>query len=271
MGHQPKDPPEIVRTLASVRDWAIARGLRLRSSQKAFITRDESLIIPLDSESCGQFSAGAGGELNRMHSLRSSSALAYNIFAPWKSEPTAIGQQLGAPGTYRQIRFEAKYPTGVSERHPHLDIVIEGDAHPIAIESKYLEVYDDPKPSEFSKGYLEAEDLWRGLPNLRTLGELLRDNPGAYERLGAGQLVKHTLGLAREYGHRGFSLVYLWYEVPGETAYTHRTELESFTEIAVQDIGFRALTYQQLFDRLVQLHEPVSGYLDYLAGRYFPG
>jgi len=90
---------------------------------------------------------------------------------------------------------------------------------------------------------------------------------GDFQRLGAARLMKHTLGLTREYGQAGFSLVYLWYDFFDEAASTHRSEVERFAEMAAPDISFTPITYQDLFEKLTGVEEPTPSYLMYLAGR----
>lgn len=275
MSNEVHDSPEIAHALKVATYWSRGQGLELNASGTGFASLDDALFIPLDPESRQEYADGAGGELKRIHSLRSSSALVYNLFAPWKPDPTPLASLLGGSGSYTKLNFERQYPTGVSSRHPHLDVVISNDLEngtlPIAVESKFLEIYDQPKPAKFSRRYLEADELWTGLPNLRSLGETLAGRPATFQRLAAAQLVKHTLGLAREYGHVGFKLVYLWYDFFGENANTHRSEVEHFAEIAASDISFTAMTYQRLFEKLTNLEEPGSGYFRYLAGRYALG
>lgn len=263
------EEPEIRDTLHHVRAWVKGNGLALNRTETGLASLEDALFTPLEDETRQQFAAGAGGELNRMHSLRSSSALCYNVFAAWKPDPTPIARLLRGVGAYNRIRFEAQYPTGVSSRHPHLDVVLEGGEIPIAVESKYLEIYDDPKPAVFSTRYLASDTLWEGLSNLRSLAISLADGTSEFGRLGAAQLVKHTLGLAHWYGVDGFRLVYLWYDVPGESADDHRNELNRFAKIAAQDISFAVYTYQQLFQQIARLDEPAPRYFSYLRGRYF--
>lgn len=112
-----------------------------------------------------------------------------------------------------------------------IDNIEDETITPIAVESKFLEIYDEPKPASFSPSYLEATQLWGGLPNVRRLGKTLAQDPWAFQRFGAAQLVKHTLGLSRRYGSTGFRLIYLWYDFASEAAATHRSEVDRFTEI----------------------------------------
>lgn len=272
MSDQTADSPEIAHAIKAATYWARSQGLELNPIGTGFARLGDALFIPMDAESRQEFADGAGRELRRMHSLRSSTGLAYNVFAPWKPVPTQVATLLGGEVAYTKLGFERKYPTGVSSRHPHLDVVISDDldseSMPIAVEAKFLEIYHEPKPADFSRRYLESVELWDGLPNLRSLGERLAANPATFQRLGAAQLVKHTLGLAREYGHNGFRLVYLWYDFFGEAADTHRSEVERFVEMVATDISFTVVTYQDLYEQLTSLEEPKPGYFRYLAGRY---
>jgi hypothetical protein len=104
---------------------------------------------------------------------------------------------------------------------------------------------------------------------MKRMAEAISIDPRTFRRLGAAQLMKHTLGLSRRYGPRGFRLYYLWYLVPGESAAQHQVEVERFAEVAIREIEFVPMTYQDLFRDLQQLDEPVPGYIEYLADRYF--
>lgn len=262
---------EIERVTGKHAAWADRTSRGLNDRRTAFTNFDDCLLVPLDPETRGQLEAGAGNELMRMTSMRSSSALAVNVFLPWKGNLEPLAVALGFPGDYSAMGFEQKFPTGVSNRHPHLDVVLYGKPRPVAVEAKFLEIYDPPKKQEIANSYRLKPELWEGLANLRTLADEVVARPDVYERLGVAQLVKHSLGLSRKYGPRGFELVYIWYEVPGQIAQTHLEEIERFRKRIMGDISFTALTYQELLADLVTLAEPITGYLDHLMGRYFDG
>lgn len=273
-GPQHFESPEIayVRKIAGY--WARGEGLELDPGGHKFKRREDALFVPLDPESEREFAAGDGGELEKLGSLRSSAAMAYNVFAPWKTAPSQLARLLGGEGVYDRMAFERKYPTGVGSRHPHLDVVIEtnerirGGPMPVAVEAKFCEIYDRPSPARFSVNYLRRDELWAGLENMRRLAEELAANAAIFELFGAAQLVKHILGLAREYGPSGFRLVYLWYDFASEAAKTHRGEVDRFSEMLDGEISFQAMTYQDLYLLLSRIDEPVPGYLRFLSGRY---
>lgn len=88
----------------------------------------------------------------------------------------------------------------------------------------------------------------------------------------APQLLKHMLGLNYEnrFKEKGFTLLYLWYEIPSMEADKHRSEIESFKKAIGQDIDFQVLTYQELFQRIKGIPGTDQSYLSYLGVRYFP-
>ena len=63
--------------------------------------------------------------------------------------------------------------------------------------------------------------------------------------------------------------MYLFYQRPGNRLETHLREIEFFAERVGDEIGFKALTYQEVFKRLKDSGQANLGYLDYLANRYF--
>lgn len=138
------------------------------------------------------FAAGAGHELEaKMRALHSSSALAVNVFAPWRAAPQWL--ELADVSGFTELHFEKVCPTGLRGTSPHLDVVASNASHVIAVESKCLE-YLTPKAPAFA-------DAYRGI-DARSGSRWFTHVAGpasAFRRLVAAQLVKHYLGLAREY------------------------------------------------------------------------
>ena len=116
-----------------------------------------------------------------------------------------------------------QYPTGLGGVPPHLDVVIDrpGGA-PLAIESKFTEVYS-PAHNDFRPSYFEAPGLWDGFERTERLAVAIADGSTQFKHLGAAQLIKHALGLKHAHGPRGFRLLYLWYDWPGEIADAHKS------------------------------------------------
>ena len=270
-------PNELNEIIASQVAWAERHGIPLDRSNRCR-TADDNLFIPLSPGSVEEFGEGAGNELGTpdapgsMASVRSSSALAVNAFDAWRRRDLApLASLLAADPAPDRLRFEVQYPTGLGGVPPHLDVVIDrSGGAPLAIESKFTDVYS-PAHNDFRPSYFEASGLWDGFERTERLAVALADGSAQFKHLGAAQLVKHALGLKNAHGPRGFRLLYLWYDWPGEIADAHKAEIEQFAEAIDDDFDFAALTYQELFEGLRGTSEPRPGYLTYLEDRYFSG
>ena len=268
---------ELNEIIANQVAWAERHGLPLDRSNRCR-TVDDNLFMPLSPGSVEEFGEGAGNELGTpdapgsMASVRSSSALAVNAFDAWRSRSLApLASLLAADPMADQLRFEVQYPTGLGGVPPHLDVVIDrSGGAPLAIESKFTEVYS-PAHNDFRPSYFESPGLWDGFDGSERLAVALADGSARFKHLGAAQLIKHALGLKNAYGPKGFRLLYLWYDWPGEIADAHEAEIGRFAEIVGDDFDFAALTYQELFEGLREVPEPRPGYLAYLENRYFSG
>lgn len=83
-------------------------------------------------------------------------------------------------------------------------------------------------------------------------------------------MIKHILALKGRWGHDGFRLLYLWYDVLGGAGQRHHEEVAQFVAAAEADgILFYLLTYQELIARLDRKLRPQHpAYIEYLTGRY---
>lgn len=271
-------------------NFALNQQLRLRSRKKArgramYITqRNENLFIPLSLDIEGQFNQADGnelrpsrnGDLPKMHAIHSSSALIVNLAAYWFSNPIpfAVCCLLCSPKTRCRLtmEFEVKLPIRDDwERHPQVDVLIpvEGDRRfaAFAIESKFSEPFGRQHEGLNPK-YLDPA-LWSGLPHLYQLAQTLSPADRTFQYLHAAQLLKHILGLTRKFGTR-FKLLYLYYDVPGDEATTHRQEVLQFKQTCLLDkVRFCARSYQDLIDCLATRHRRNHpSYINYITTRY---
>jgi hypothetical protein len=121
--------------------------------------------------------------------------------------------------------------------------------------------------------YLRQTALWQNWPHVRAFAEELSPSDLTHSHLHAAQLVKHLLGLRKQYG-TNFVLVYLWFDVPGaEAAALHRREIECFGEaLKRDDIPFVSRTYQEVFEVLRDGNDGRSNsHIMYLLERYMEG
>jgi hypothetical protein len=279
--------------LAKQTAWAANRGIALVGSKgsrgrPAYTPKlEQNLFQPLLPEIKESFEAGDGGELGspgmpgKMQAVHSSSALGVNVFQYWKSI-SAIPVIASACGLCRRgsqvscdIRFEEKHPIKDSfGYHPNIDVVIHNTPtakiRRFAIECKFSEAYGAHKHGGLKAKYLECAGIWSDIPKLRAFAERISPHDRDFMHLHPAQLVKHILGLKRQFGLGGFRLLYLWYDVFGEQGKRHWDEVGEFASVAKQDgIKFHSLTYQELIATLAnQLQTEHHEYIRYLTQRY---
>lgn len=274
-------------------EWANNQGIKLVGSKVSrgrpcyTTVLDENLFQPLLPDVRQAFAKGDGGELGnsgmpgKMQAVHSSSALGVNIFQYWKS--IAQAQVIAAAcGLCRKdsdvscdIHFEEKYPINDSFGfHPNIDAVIHNKPNAkfkrFAVECKFSEAYGAHKHGGLKKKYLDFGDIWDDIPALRSFSERISPDDYDFSHLHPAQLVKHILGMKRQFGLNGFRLLYLWYDVFGEEGKCHRDEVSEFASVAKSDgIRFHSITYQELIVKLARdYRSPHSDYIGYLTERY---
>ena len=259
--------------------WAKSKGLSF--DPKGYVRDAETnLRRPLSACALKGFNRGAGSELaGHMKALHSSSALAANFFDYWIGrDKNGLLSALEIDACNAEsLEFEAQFPTGLGGTPPHLDVAITlSSGAVIGIESKFTEHMgrSTKGKSKFEQSYFpHSGGLWArvGLPECQGLAEELHDGRHKFEFLNPWQLLKHTIGLATGLRDQ-FILYYLYYDYPGKQSETHEREIESFASRVGEEIRFKALPYQQVFDRLSTFHRADAEYLDYidyLSTRYF--
>ena len=263
------------------RAWAKSRGIPFDSHGYVRSVED-NLWKPLTPHAQQAFNAGAARELSgRMRALHSSSALVANVFDYWTDKDLKpLTSALGIDCVGEAILdFEAQFETGLSGTPPHLDVSITRlDGFVVAIESKFTEHMERATrgKSEFRPSYFPgSRELWteKDLPACQSLAQELREEElsGGRQRveyLDPRQLLKHALGLATHLGNR-FNLYYLFFDCLGDLSEAHRSEVDLFGERVGHELGFKALSYQEVYARLDDFGQVDSEYLDYLGARYF--
>ena len=268
------------------REWAARVGLTPDAKGYLPTVRD-NLLQPMTADTKAAFERGGGQELidgprqpAKMRALHSSAALVVNVFDYWVErgrEPLRQAMGMGSP--IDRVALERPYPTGLRGTAPHLDLTLTTRAGVVcAWESKFTEwlVYKAAGGEPFKGAYFANHAKhWAsvGLPQCQSLAEALRDEHmigrNMFCYLDAPQLLKHALGLAGNL--RDFALGYIYYDAPGHEAATHRRELEAFESRVGAELGFRAMTYQDLFTGLKENAHAHAEYLRYLERRYFSG
>jgi hypothetical protein len=279
--------------------WAKKRGVNLIGSEGkrglAAYTNfvDENLFEPLNPINYQSFLHGDGHEIEKkgekepkMQAVHSSSAICVNIFQYWQNinQISVIAAACNfcdlEDNLPEKIVFEEKY--SIVEKFnisPNIDVVFHNSCYAkykrFAVECKFIEPYnhrkkDDQASKARLKKYIDLETIWEQIPHSYELFKAIYHSSSNIKYLNAAQLIKHILGLKRQFGKDGFRLLYLWYDVPGKEGVIHKEEIESFTKIVKNDdIKFHSMSYQELItsldDKYRQEHE---AYIKYITERY---
>jgi hypothetical protein len=270
------------RILAQQKAWAAAAGLRV-IAPGYLESVEANLWTPMRPATLAAFQAGEAAELKdfprypaKLRALFSSAALVVNVFEHWCGGDSApLLAALALEGPAREIRFEARFAISADGTPPNVDIAIElASGVCVGIESKFTEWHLPRRPAKirFKDKYFPAGTaLWtsRGLPRCQALAEELQDGRSRFRFFYATQLLKHALGMATQC-RGGIALYYLYYEWSGPAARAHRREIEQFAARVGDELAFRSLSYQELFERLVRhCGAADADYLAYLKARYF--
>jgi hypothetical protein len=221
-----------------------------------------------------EFGAAAGQELaTKMRAPWSSAALAVNAFHCWKGDASKL-RLADFVGFDDRFELERRCPNGVSAIPPHLDVVFHAGSRVIAVESKCTE-YLSGKRRKPAVGYLELASSSDERASSRFFAAL-SDVPEFFH-LDAYQLIKHYLGLAREFPNRPLELVYLYWEPRNATDLPvfarHREEVMHFAELVSDDemCGFTSLSYSGHWSELEELESTpawLGPHLAALRARY---
>ena len=268
------------RIAAHQLEWATRTGIAPAGNYTERV-EDNVFDGQLHPATRAEYEKGKGHELEgekaNMKALHSSSALVVNVFDYWRRQNRIqdIAGCCGAEGVVDRMEFEETHPIkGMGRTPPHLDVEFAARV-PLAIESKFTETYHRktrrPLRSTHLDKYLEHPDLWFNLPDLKALAErIVGESAGRteFEYLDVPQLIKHMLGLNCAYQGQ-FSLVYLWYRMDSVEAEQHQQELNRFCDRLGNEVKFRSMTYQDLFNRIMRVPDVDLSYLQYLEQRYF--
>jgi hypothetical protein len=210
------------------------------------------MVFPEDFEE--DLNAGDGNELeNKFCALHSSSGLAVNCFAPFRSRITDLNLQ--SVGGFDSLQFERKCPTGLKGgRSPNLDVLLSGQSGVIGVESKLTE-YLGRHQAKFSPAYEQQIcDSRREQGYFREMLRLIAA-PDSYVWLDAAQLIKHAFGLTHTFKDVPVSLLYLFWEPVNPDANpvfaAHRAEIAEFAErVSGATTKFVAMSYRELWTDL---------------------
>jgi len=222
------------------------------------VVPEQNLISGVEKEDFwSDLGAGAGNELTdnskgpaKFCAAFSSSALAVNVFGPFRNKPNNL-EILDYTG-FETTQFEKPLTTGLRGTDPHLDFYAQGHDQIVCIESKFLEPLW-PKEAKFANSYEEAIELLaeRSWTDVYTG---LKSDPRQFKFLDAAQLVKHYLGMRNTLDNLRADLIllYIYWEPTNATDLNvfrlHREEVARLSEAVVNSsVKFVAQSYGQLW------------------------
>lgn len=263
--------------------WATSEGLAV-DSRGYLDSVDSNLLKSLSPMAKQAFTEGGGSELldttsrpAKMKALHSSSALAVNVFDSWSDiDKTDLALALEIEEAITSLAFEKKFSTGLGGTPPTLDVALElSSGHVIGIESKFSEWLtpkSKSKPPFKDKYFQSNESLWgkHRLPQSQKLAKEMFDGRESFRYLDAPQLLKHALGLATQCNDQ-FSLYYIYYDWPCPESDMHQEEINLFSDHVAEELRFKSISYQSLFQKFGTLLAGNGEYSNYLRSRYFGG
>jgi hypothetical protein len=228
----------------------------------------DALVPGLDQSLLSQC---AGSDLSRLRQPESSAALAINSFLNWTRCPGQL--QLAGHKGFRELRFEARCPTGVRGTPPQLDFIALGDDTVVAVATRCLE-YLGRRHGKLSAGYDRLQPA-SGLEPWTELVARWRREPRAFHHVDLPALIKHALGLGRTFPNRTIRLHYLFWEPLGadeaDPFRRHRLELDRLAqEVASSSVALTAQTFHDLWQGWEERGHPdwLRGIVARLRSRY---
>jgi hypothetical protein len=196
-----------------------------------------------------------GGRPAKFHAAHSSAGLAANTFGPFLREERGIPIE---DATFTgETHLEVTCPSGLRGTPPTLDCLVDGPVV-LAVESKCTEPFS-AHVARFADDYARA--MATAHPTWRREYERLVEDPTRYRYLDAAQLLKHYLGVRRQFPRRPVALAYIYWEPTNAHEIAacgiHAAELTEFRK-RVRDpkLPFIAMPYPELWDDWASARRP---------------
>ena len=222
---------------------------------------------------------GNGSELKgdkpKFYSISSSCALAVNSFAFWKNHIKCLS--INNHSNFLTLSFEKKLKNGLRGFKPNLDIVLENDSEIIAIESKFLEIFNKQEKN-ISKQYLQISDHRSKSKWFNIMKQIYQNDNTTYSfrYLNIVQLIKHFFGICKDINNKQKILYYIFWEPLNANTIDifkeQRKELEIFYDEISGDklLKFKYISYPELWAEWKSKtnNSELLEYIKYLEERY---
>jgi hypothetical protein len=210
-------------------------------------------------------------ENTRLRHPDSGAVLALNSFLNWGRCPELLC--LAGVRGFRELRFDARCPTGIRGTPPLFEMVGLHEHGVVAVTARCTE-YLARCRSKLADGYAGLAPL-PGLEPWLELMAALRHQPALFRHVDAPALAKHALGVGQTFPDRPAILLYLYLE-PGDAGAmepfrTHRAELARLSALVDgAKVRLVAQTFNELWAQWQELSEPpwLRGIAARLRSRY---
>lgn len=207
----------------------------------------------------------------RLRQPDSGAALAINSFTNWRRSPQLL--RFAGESGFRDLRFDARCPTGIRGTPPLLDLIAGTETTIVAVTARCAD-YLMTKPRKLASAYDRIRPTSGLAPWLLLLAQL-REDPARFKYVDAAALLKHAVGLGQTFPNRPVKLAYLYWEPMDAGRYAafaeHRRELAELAEtVSSSPVRLFAQSFNELWAEWQDLHEPpwLRGIVARLSERY---
>ncbi|HMR32749.1 MAG TPA: hypothetical protein PKA13_01940 [Geminicoccaceae bacterium] len=235
---------------------------RLKSASKALVAGIDEAHLP---------KSVTIPDSTRLRQPDSGAALVVNSFANWRRSLQLL-RFAGETG-FRDLRFDARCPTGIRGTPPLLDLIAGTENTVVAVTARCTE-YLLTKPRSLASAYDRVRPTVALAPWLLVLARL-REDPARFKYVDAAGLLKHAVGLGQTFPNRQATLAYLYWEPADAREYLafaeHRRELEELAAmVSSSSVRLFAQSFNELWAEWQALEEPawLRGIVARLIERY---
>jgi hypothetical protein len=187
-------------------------------------------------------------DVPRLRDPAGGAALVLNSFLAWRQDLAAL--QLAGEQGFKELRFDARCPTGVRGTPPHLDLIANNGGALVAVHASGFE-YLQSGNATLGAAYVNIAS-GSGLAPWRELAGRLVGEPGAFRIVDAATVVKHVVGLARTFPAHRLTLLYLFLEPSDAQTHPifrlHRAELATIAALSRGSaVELRAMSFAELW------------------------
>lgn len=235
---------------------------RLKSPVRALIPGIDESLLP---------KGPSGIDGVRLRQADGPAALTLNTFINWVRQPQLM--RLAGETGFRELRFDARCPTGIRGTPPLLELIAGNERTVVAVTARCAD-YLSLRPRKLASAYDRVTPSLSSAPWLGLL-PLIRGEPSPFRYVDAAGLLKHAVGLSQTFPNRPVKLAYLYWEPVNAAQYPafaeHRAELSMLADhVAGSSVTLAAQSFDELWSEWQSQPEPdwLRGMVARLKARY---